>query len=277
MGTGLLRRLLVYAAIGVVLTYGVVAVCALLAPVIMHSYGVGIARIHRYDRMPTTSSRPASAPSGRSLWVRIRTWVSPYGTYFQIHRTRPWQRRHLPWYFPESFLQSLTPAQIQDLLEHPKAEAAAIPRWSVLRADWPRSLGRIESLMHQNAMWYEVHMGWPIECLRGVYVTRGGRGPFTWLESHGVIPVRRTLRWPRGGTSSAIVGLPLVPDGWAFAASVAFYAGASWLLVVAYGVVRHALRRRRGLCPRCGYDLRASPERCPECGWWATRVRRAGG
>lgn len=39
------------------------------------------------------------------------------------------------------------------------------------------------------------------------------------------------------------------------------------LLLLAPGT-RAAFERwaERGLCPRCGYDLRATPDRCPECG-----------
>ena len=62
---------------------------------------------------------------------------------------------------------------------------------------------------------------------------------------------------PGGGQGYFVVSVPL----WLPAA-----------LLIVLPAVRLAFRRRvaKGLCRRCGYDLRATPERCPECGTPAT-------
>ena len=69
--------------------------------------------------------------------------------------------------------------------------------------------------------------------------------------------------------------LPLRPIWPGFAINTVFYAFILWLLF-ALGGTPFALRRRRrikrGLCPKCAYDLRGSATdstTCPECG--ATR------
>jgi hypothetical protein len=58
--------------------------------------------------------------------------------------------------------------------------------------------------------------------------------------------------------------------GWSFALWLP-----DWLLILIFSVlpfhrarvyVRHYREAAGGLCRRCGYDLRATPGRCPECG-----------
>jgi len=62
-----------------------------------------------------------------------------------------------------------------------------------------------------------------------------------------------------------LIGVPLWSLALLFAILPALHLGAA---------IRSRRHRRAGRCPRCGYDLRATPERCPECGVLTAETQR---
>jgi hypothetical protein len=77
------------------------------------------------------------------------------------------------------------------------------------------------------------------------------------------------IYWPsgRGATTFERVGHGLLMVG-------GFLVGTLFCITALISVARLwklQTRLRGGLCPTCGYDLRASPGPCPECGSFASR------
>jgi hypothetical protein len=50
------------------------------------------------------------------------------------------------------------------------------------------------------------------------------------------------------------------------AGGVSFVAGIIWMVWLFRAFRRDLRRSKEGLCMYCGYDLRQSKDRCPECG-----------
>ena len=71
-------------------------------------------------------------------------------------------------------------------------------------------------------------------------------------------------KWSDRGLRS----LPLQPLWPGFAVNTIFYAAILWLLTLGPFTARRMIRRKRGHCIKCGYDLRGDVSSgCPECGW----------
>jgi hypothetical protein len=99
------------------------------------------------------------------------------------------------------------------------------------------------------------------------------RGPMLWADGPTV-----------GGWYHAGFGLQWTLSGGAHPDNLAAAYIPAWSLLITFAVSYAALlvyrsHRRRLLnsvrCARCGYDLRASPSRCPECGTARSPLRRS--
>ena len=128
-----------------------------------------------------------------------------------------------------------------------------------LPADVPRGVAPSNHLSYA--------FGWPWLARRG-WVVDNGRPS---------VLAGRDL-WTLGPAGGWVRGLPLSPVWPGFAADSLLFA-AVWFVMLrlfaaparrgmAWLLCRKGVRRGRGCCPECGYDLRGDLEAgCPECGW----------
>ncbi len=95
-----------------------------------------------------------------------------------------------------------------------------------------------------------------------------------WVERSKRLVVEQDLaRIPLWWSSNDVL-VPLRPLLLAFAVNSLFYAIVSASVLASIVALRRVIRRRRGRCIKCGYDLRgAEHEVCPECGAQPSRQR----
>ena len=121
---------------------------------------------------------------------------------------------------------------------------------------------------HGERIWLFMRNGWPLRSLAYAAEFRIADGS---VVGHWGIVMQDAS--PDGDIRSL---LPLRPIWPGFAINTVFYALVLWLLFAAPFALRRlrgGRRIKRGLCPKCAYDLRGSSgETCPECGAAGTEV-----
>ncbi len=97
--------------------------------------------------------------------------------------------------------------------------------------------------------------GWPLACMEG------------WVTLAGSVRRERWLADPPPLGAKPLRAIPLCPRVVGLAANAAILAAAFWCAVPGPRLLRRRLRRARGRCADCGYDLsHLQHPVCPECG-----------
>ena len=117
--------------------------------------------------------------------------------------------------------------------------------------------------------------GWPCRCVEAQVAEVKRMGVPVRTDFRPAVKLPETLHFLRVREARYRV-LPLRPIWLGFAINTLFYAAILWMLWLSPFVVRRVVRRKRGRCINCGYDLRGTSEGgggCPECGWrWREQV-----
>ena len=154
--------------------------------------------------------------------------------------------------------------------DHGAVPEELVPSWSDLAAPSNDFLGMVarapDSLVLERR-WVHA-LGWPARSLWSHwYKLDPGDTPPTYGSGGYILELEP---W-EGFVPRALPVRPIWPG---FAINTLFYAAIVWMPFAPFVLRRH-IRRKRGRCLKCGYDLRgAEHEVCPECGQKPeTRVR----
>lgn len=129
------------------------------------------------------------------------------------------------------------------------------PPWGTLESQW-RSASMTTWVGCEHAT------GWPFRALwYQLDFSKGGV-----VSAAGGIPLHEPIGL-NNAPFGAVRALPYRPVWLGLALDSVIWGLAAWALLGRVWMTQQALRLRRNHCPRCNYDLSASPTTCPECGW----------
>ena len=183
-----------------------------------------------------------------------------------------WSQAVIPW--PKQEPLQLTEEETLALWDHyVRSETLVVNlqgyRWKAPCADLQGVVGEYGS----DTDWMPAEMcsilrgGWPMRCLEGETFYYGGTLATGLPETHAVSLVSLPRHIGSIPLPAGTHLLPLRPRWLGFVVDTAFYALILWLPIRGPFALRRHIRRKRGLCVACGYDLRhADHAACPECG-----------